>query len=114
MLEYPPEVSVRSFEVVGPESDSRPCTEGRRGVEMSSEPEPGAWTADDVRPAVCTVGKPLSPDKNQHAVLTSSSGSVTGSTGAITTSLVLAAAAASGEAAAAPLLSPPSTNVVVP
>jgi hypothetical protein len=54
--EYPPDVSVLSFSgdaELGEDSDCRRELDGRTGVVSKAEPEPGAWTAEEVRPAVC-------------------------------------------------------------
>ena len=54
MFEYPPDVSVLSPSgaELGDDSDCRRDDDGRTGVERSAEPDPGAWTAEEVMPAV--------------------------------------------------------------
>ena len=76
MAEYPPDVSVLSASgpaALGEDSDCRRELEGRTGVASRADPDPGAWTADDVRPAVyMSVQDPT----DEVILLTSSTGAV--------------------------------------
>lgn len=81
MLEYPPDVSVRSPSgaELGDDPDCRRDEDGRTGVERSADPEPGAWTADEVMPAVYRVSVLLHVIYHGICSRTSSSDGMTGS-----------------------------------
>lgn len=84
MLEYPPDVSVRSPSgdaEVGDDSDCRREEDGRTGVESSADPDPGAWTAEEVIPAVYGVSVIVYPG-HLGTLRTSSVDGIVGSWGA--------------------------------